>query len=388
MNTKLLFTHALSPLHAGTGQGVGVIDLPIAREKATGIPFLPGSSVKGTLRDNAPDSNADEKDNKIKVFGPETNNADAHAGAAQFSDQHLLLLPIRSLAGTFAWVASPYLLHRFMRDASQAGVAALTIPPGIADDKCLVVQDDAANSLKSQLTIGTTTDVVLEDLDLKATRSMEASAWASIIANHVFPNDSAWQKMLRERFCIVADNVLSYLLNTATEITARIKLLEDTKTVQKGGLWYEEALPTETILYGLVLATPVLKTGLNDAAIFNVVKSSIAPLMQFGGKATVGRGLCRVQLQNGSQPQNATPPPPSQTTDPTSQPSASPSVSTPASGTTGTPANAPATSNQTLSQTAAPPQSKPPVHLPYTSPTSSGNAPGQVTVRPLGVKKP
>ncbi len=51
MQARLLFTHALSPLHAGTGQGVGVIDLPIAREKATGLPFLPGSSVKGTLRD-------------------------------------------------------------------------------------------------------------------------------------------------------------------------------------------------------------------------------------------------------------------------------------------------------------------------------------------------
>ena len=46
MLTKLLFIHALSPLHAGTGQGVGIIDQPIAREKATGIPFLPGSSSK------------------------------------------------------------------------------------------------------------------------------------------------------------------------------------------------------------------------------------------------------------------------------------------------------------------------------------------------------
>ncbi|NTV66007.1 MAG: type III-B CRISPR module RAMP protein Cmr4, partial [Oscillochloris sp.] len=37
MTTHMLFTHALSPLHPGTGQGVGVIDLPIAREKATGL---------------------------------------------------------------------------------------------------------------------------------------------------------------------------------------------------------------------------------------------------------------------------------------------------------------------------------------------------------------
>ncbi|HEY7420145.1 MAG TPA: RAMP superfamily CRISPR-associated protein, partial [Ktedonobacteraceae bacterium] len=50
MNAQLTFIHALSPLHAGTGQGAGVIDLPVAREKATNIPFLPGSSLKGALR--------------------------------------------------------------------------------------------------------------------------------------------------------------------------------------------------------------------------------------------------------------------------------------------------------------------------------------------------
>ncbi|RMD58772.1 type III-B CRISPR module RAMP protein Cmr4, partial [Candidatus Parcubacteria bacterium] len=50
MQAKLMFLHALSPLHAGTGQGVGAIDLPIAREKGTEIPIVPGSSLKGVLR--------------------------------------------------------------------------------------------------------------------------------------------------------------------------------------------------------------------------------------------------------------------------------------------------------------------------------------------------
>jgi hypothetical protein len=106
--------------------------------------------------------------------------------------------------------------------------------------------------------------------------------------------------MLSERFCVVSDDVLSFLLDTATEITARIKLLEDFKTVQKGGLWYEEALPTETILYGLVIATPTghhKNNGLNETAIFDVVRNSIEPVVQLGGKATVGRGLCRLSFQ-------------------------------------------------------------------------------------------
>src|SRR5712692_8408987 len=118
-NARLTFVHALSPLHAGTGQGAGIIDLPIAREKATGLPFLPGSSLKGPLRARCKPEYARQ------VFGPEAADMQTennHASSAQFSDQRLLLLPIRSLAGTFAWVTSPYVLRRLARDIEDAQI--------------------------------------------------------------------------------------------------------------------------------------------------------------------------------------------------------------------------------------------------------------------------
>ncbi len=125
----LLFLHALSPLHAGTGQGIGAIDLPIAREKATNIPYLPGSSLKGVLRDRASDWH---KDTLFAVFGPDTESASEHAGAVQVGDAKLLLLPVRSLCGVFALVTSPYLLERFRREA---GMVGLQVPgvPGVPD---------------------------------------------------------------------------------------------------------------------------------------------------------------------------------------------------------------------------------------------------------------
>src|SRR5579884_2839412 len=137
MNARLTFIHALSPLHAGTGQGTGVIDLPIAREKATGLPFLPGSSLKGTLRAQCSGQDC------VKVFGPDAADilTDSNqASAAQFSDQRLLLLPIRSLAGTFAWVTSPYVLRRLTRDIKDADLsqsAPHTIPDTVKES-CLV----------------------------------------------------------------------------------------------------------------------------------------------------------------------------------------------------------------------------------------------------------
>lgn len=284
MTTKLVFVHALSPLHAGTGQGAGVIDLPIAREKATNLPYLPGSSLKGPLRDRATDTL--DKNLTERIFGnSEVDNLTM--GAVQFSDLHLLCLPVRSLYGTFAWVSSPYVLNRFARGLG------LKEPQPIKSD--LIKDNQAIVSGDSALV--SNSKVYLEDLDLTRTINTEVSKWGNTIADNLFSlksDLSHWNEMFTQRFCVVSDNVLSFLLNTATEITARISLDDDKKTVKKGALWYEEALPAESILTGLMLiAPPKAKQAYVDALANDLVNLCEKPI-QLGGKATVGRGICRV----------------------------------------------------------------------------------------------
>lgn len=281
------FLHARSPLHAGTGQGTGVIDLPIAREKATGIPYLPGSSVKGTLRD----SDVVTGDKEL-IFGPPTDRADEHAGAAQFADARLLLLPVRSLRGTFAWLTSPYILNRFAREIRDTGG---TPPPAVAvaeGQVCQVASAQAAIVYQGQ-------QVVIEDLDMQASASADIQEWATWIGTHAFPNDKLYQDMLMERLCVVNDNLFSFLLTTATEITARIQLDRATKTVKEGALWYEEALPVETLLAGVLLVDPPRKHASRAQEVLTGLQGASAKTLQFGGKATVGRGLCRVQIDGG-----------------------------------------------------------------------------------------
>lgn len=279
MKSKLTFIHALTPLHAGTGQGVGVIDLPIAREKATNIPYLPGSSVKGSMRDEF----NDKPDLRDKIFGPEKlDGNDGYAGAIQFTDQTLLCLPVRSLAGTFAYVTSPYILKRLKRDANLDDPFDVS---AIDNEDCLITPDSVLDL--------TDTQVCLEDLDLNFQKT--EAKWANWLKDKVFA-DQIWQKHFADRFCIVSDNVFSFLLNTATEVTARIKIEDETKTTAQGSLWYEEALPTESILFGLALSFPNLKTKLDDAEIFQEIEGKTDKPLQFGGNATVGRGLCRVRL--------------------------------------------------------------------------------------------
>ncbi len=292
-NTRLLFVHVLSSLHAGTGQGVGVIDLPIAREKATGLPFLPGSSVKGTLRSNCPDLTVCEQ-----LFGPDIAKVESNANVAssvQVTDQRLLLLPIRSLAGTFAWVTSPYVLSRFLRDIKDVQVKqvpSLKVPV-IEDGKhCLVADTKTITLMKKDEPM-----VYLEDIDLIAEKNAIAKEWAQWISQHVFSGDTYWREMLIERFCVVHDDVFNFMLNTATEITARIKIKVESKTVTSGGLWYEESLPAETILSGILLATPPKAAKIAAKEVFEIIeKMTTDKTMQFGGKATIGRGMCRVQL--------------------------------------------------------------------------------------------
>lgn len=285
MDAKLLLIQALSPLHAGTGQGEGVIDLPIAREKATNIPFLPGSTLKGVFREACSDSAA-----RADIFGPDTGSAELYAGAANFSDARLLLMPVRSLRGVFAWVCSPLLLRRLARDAKDIPGLALTARvPEIPDETCRV----ATRNSGLTMVLNGATQVILEDLPLKAEPFEDVTQWAEWLGGKLFPQSPEWQSELTARLCLVSDDVLSFLLETGTEITARISMDDDKKTVKQGALWYEEALPAETVLAGLVLAAPV-KTSAEQ--VFNMVDSLAKKPLQFGGKATVGRGLCQATL--------------------------------------------------------------------------------------------
>jgi len=284
MQARLLFLHALSPLHVGTGQGVGVIDLPVAREKPTGIPIVPGSSLKGVLR-----SLVTDEDLRKKVFGPDTTAAHEHAGSVQVGDLHLLFLPVRSLRGTFAWVTSPFLLQRFARDNGwvQKGLTPPQLPSVNQENTC-VVPNQPSTALK--MNNGT---VVLEDLDFQAQTDATLAQWAASLAPLIFPNDTTWQQHFRERICVVHDNVMSYLLDMALEVTARIRLDENTKTVARGALWYEEALPAESILYGVVVIAPVKATA---QEVTQTLQQITRHPLQLGGDATVGRGLCRLTM--------------------------------------------------------------------------------------------
>jgi CRISPR-associated protein Cmr4 len=140
--------------------------------------------------------------------------------------------------------------------------------------------------------------VVFEDFDFKPVKDPLVSAIAQAVAFSVFA-DAVDRQFFAERVCVVHDDVMSVLLRTSMEIVARNRLDVGTKTVAQGALWTEEALPIESILAGVVVATPVSakRAAAPDAGqLLEYVEKLATGHLQIGGKATVGRGLCRIAV--------------------------------------------------------------------------------------------
>ncbi|MGL4421991.1 MAG: type III-B CRISPR module RAMP protein Cmr4 [Gemmataceae bacterium] len=295
-NTRMYWLHCLSPTHAGIGRGVGYIDMPIDRDGITNWPIIRGSSFKGVWADfykaTKDNRNADPK---LKAaFGLSSSNEnESNSGALMPTDAKLVCLPVRSFRGTFAWVTSPLCLQMLQRTLQLAGVKDLPeAPKELPDDK-------------AHHAMGTTLledkHIYLEDLDFTAVECKAATAWAEKIARWVFPGedpkDKGWQEVFKKRFVLLPDSAFDFLCETGTEVHTRVRIKDDTKTVDNGALWTEESLPAETILMGLIQCDRVFQKKDESPRITETslldqfAKNPLA--LQIGGKATVGRGQVR-----------------------------------------------------------------------------------------------
>src|SRR4030042_6038701 len=155
-NAKVMFIYTETSLHCGSGTSLGVIDLPIQREKYTDYPVCQASGIKGVVREWF-ENKYGEKDQKIKyTFGPDfgRGDSDAHAGAATFTDGRLLLFPVRSLNGVFAYTTSRFALSRLKRDLEVAKVPDVnwTIPAE-SEDKIIGIQESKIKDSNSKVVL-------------------------------------------------------------------------------------------------------------------------------------------------------------------------------------------------------------------------------------------
>ena len=302
----LLGLHAQTSLHPGSGTALGTVDLPVQRERHTMWPNIPGSALKGVLRDacrdyvkaeHDGDRAAANRENRLltAAFGPPIESASDHAGALSVTDARLLAFPVRSLKGVFAWVTCPAALERLSRDLT-LGQTAMESPeiPRVKKDQVAVPSDDCP-------CLHATTHVVLEEFVFEKA-APASGAVASWIAHHLLSNNPSFTAT-RDRFrkcCLVLhDDDFTHFVRHATEIVARVALEIETKTVKDGALFYEEFLPPESLFYALVIAHGARSRSaahIGPREVFEFISRALPAFLQIGANETTGKGYCTTRL--------------------------------------------------------------------------------------------
>lgn len=275
MAVGTLFIYTESATHAGTGTGLGAIDLPIQRERTTDYPIIQGSGVKGSLRQQypgyegnlRPEAQEDEAvKNKRIVFGP-ANEPD-YGGAIAVGDARILAFPVRSLKGVLAWVTCRDVLARFARDAAYLEPPLLpAIAPQpqtdyteayastdavVLDGSTIVLEDYQYRNIPFTFTVGEL-QYFVDEAQRQPRRIAEV--WASWLAAKALPQTDSYRSYYHNafasRFIILPDDDFRDFALYSTEVTTRVKLDRDTKTVDKkiGGLFTMESLPADSLLY-------------------------------------------------------------------------------------------------------------------------------------------
>lgn len=266
------YLYSLSPIHCGGEGDLGNI-LEIVREVHTNFPYIPGSSLRGSLRNEVEilDSNAANT-----LFGKELDSQ-GQMGVHQvwFGDARLLWIPMRtmSLQGVgdiFTWVSCHSLIraHAIATGQANSFVVFPNHPIGTRTGTYWVAD--------SQITVSSLSDEQKKLLSL-------AGNFPDSLKNSVQP---VWEK----NCIILPDEDFEVLMEHSLWTQIRNKIQED--TAQAGSaevFWTDVCIPRDTIMYfnwgySLLKETPVTQEQ------HKLLMAVLQGLIQVGGQANVGRG--------------------------------------------------------------------------------------------------
>lgn len=313
MSSKILHIFTRTPLHVGAGASIGAIDQPIQRERHTGFPIIPASSLKGTFADAwneqllSEDSDKDKGEKRVRVlksgevsdpawlFGSDSDKH-AGAGALQFSEARVLAFPIRSAKGSFAWITCPLMLQRAARD----GVIDRQLLEGLKEPKDEQAVFNTGGG--SKLALGE--QIVLEEYTFTGSDVswLGFAKLAETLAN-LLPEDPVWAEV-KDRLVILSDGMMSFFARNACEIAQHVRINDETGTAEPGALFNQENVPTETYFYSIVRAfeervgkKPKAERR-KPAKALEVFGAKVAEqeVFQFGGDASTGLGYCTVKI--------------------------------------------------------------------------------------------
>ncbi len=273
MKSAIVSFFTRTPLHIGCGSSIGIVDSPLLRERTTGFPILPGSSLKGVLADlfleECPNQTMEEKrfcrtEEGKRLLGEDNPKADAKRGKLLIGEGRLVAFPVRSAKKGFAWITCPLILSRLGLLAPEVG------------------EMDAYGSVELALE----TSYLLEEYRLAR---KDAIGIPILETFRLLCGSTLWQETLKDRLVLVSDTMFAYFAQNACEIANHNRIDDETGTVAEGGLFSQENVPSETLFVATFQA--------QEESSLVALKAKIADekdILQIGSDITTGLGWCEV----------------------------------------------------------------------------------------------
>jgi CRISPR-associated protein Cmr4 len=276
---RIGYLYSLAPIHCGGEGDLGNI-LEIAREAHTNFPYIPGSSLRGSLRNELLQYQGQEVSDRL--FGRElTNSTQMGVHQVWFGDARLLWVPMRTLSlqgrDIFSWVSC----HSLIRDCGILSQQPKAIFP-----------DYAVGSRAGTYSVA---DATIEVRKLSAEQEAAlkfAGTWSSNLGE---PTHQNWQS----NRIVLPDSDFQVLMEHSLWTQIRNKIEEESGSAEV--FWTDVCIPRDTIFYygwgyNLQKSNPV--TASDNQAMTEILSG----LIQVGGQANVGRGWVQSWVANSSVP--------------------------------------------------------------------------------------
>ncbi|MCD6448428.1 MAG: type III-B CRISPR module RAMP protein Cmr4, partial [Thermoplasmata archaeon] len=192
----VMYIYAEMPIHPGSGTTLGVVDLPIQRERHTEFPMIQGSSLKGVMRNSAEDVGID---GEVEIGGDRGGKKawidiifgeQDRVGGISITDARILAFPVRTLKGVFGWITCPLVLDRYKRDLGLAGIKVnWEIPVLSSDEEARVCED--SNLIDKH-------HIYIEELQLRCKKDKSVKEIAEQIAENLLRDGV--HKNLKKKF--------------------------------------------------------------------------------------------------------------------------------------------------------------------------------------------
>ncbi len=276
------YLYSLAPIHCGGEGDLGNIS-EIAREVHTNFPYIPGSSLRGSLRNEVLEYQ--DKDTADRLFGKELTPTDSKMGVHQiwFGDARLLWVPMRTMSvkgqDVFTWVSCPTLLRdcALISRRNFDGFSDLTGAVGSRKDTYMVAD--------ARVEVAAMTEQQKQSIAMNEnwSTSLGIDAKSQWESNRIVLPDNDFQVLMEHALWTQVRNIIS----------------------DEGGakmFWTDVCIPRDTIFY--------YAWGYNVAKIEPMITSEdrklmteiLTGLIQVGGQANVGRGWVQSWISHDESP--------------------------------------------------------------------------------------